>query len=113
MGKIIIVGKSAAKFMCPGCKEEHTFFYNGRRWPSTGATWNWDGNTEEPTITPSLNIGWGKQVDPNWEEPSGEDAGDNWSGRCHSVITKGLISFCNDSTHHLSGQNNIPLPDIE
>lgn len=78
---------------------------------SSGASWQFDGNIEEPTISPSLNIAWGKEADPNWKEPDGEDAGSNWSGRCHSVITKGQISFCSDSTHKLSGKT-VPLPDI-
>ena len=101
-----------AKFMCPGCKEYHTFSCNGRIWPSSGATWNFNGDLESPTITPSLNIGWGKNDDPNWQEPDGEDAGPNWSGRCHSVITNGQISFCGDCTHPLVGQT-VPLPEIE
>ena len=99
--------------MCPGCKEYHTFTCNGRKWQSTGASWNFDGDMNFPTITPSINIGWGKEADANWQEPDGEDAGTNWSGRCHSVIARGLISFCIDSTHWLSGKNDIPLPEIE
>jgi Family of unknown function (DUF6527) len=99
MAKIAIVGQAAAKFMCPGCEEEHTFFYNGRRWPVTGATWNWDGNTELPTISPSLNIYMGQTKD-------GKEL------RCHSVVTKGMIFFCGDCTHKLANQA-VPLPDIE
>ena len=104
--------KDIAKFMCPGCQEYHTFSCNGRKWPSTGASWNFDGNLLSPTITPSLNISWGKQADPNWKEPDGDDAGPNWSGRCHSIVTNGYISFCGDCTHSLAGQT-VELPEIE
>lgn len=113
MAKMKRVAEDTYRFFCPGCQEFHVFTCNGKLWPSTGATWNFDGNLENPTVTPSINIGWGKQADPNWVEPEGEDAAINWSGRCHSTITEGKISFAKDSTHILSGQRDIELPDIQ
>lgn len=99
------------RFMCPGCKEWHTFWCNGKH-HTNGHTWSFNMNMDAPTITPSLNISWGKEADPKSGEPEGLPPNNGWSGRCHSVITDGKISFCNDSTHELSGQSNIDLPDV-
>lgn len=96
--------------MCPGCKEAHTFPCNGKSLPN-GASWSFDLNMDRPTITPSINIAWGKQADPDFEEPDDDNSGYAWSGRCHSIVTAGKIFFAGDSTHALSGQI-VDLPDI-
>lgn len=101
------------RFNCPGCNEEHVVnVYKPRE--SNGAIWGFNENMDSPTFTPSINIGWGKEADPNWIEPSEYDpdcVGHKWSGRCHSIVTNGKIFFAGDSTHELSGQT-VELPDI-
>lgn len=98
------------RFHCPGCKEEHVVnVYKPRE--SNGAIWGFNENMDSPTFTPSINISWGKEADPKSGEPEGLPPDNGWSGRCHSVVTNGQISFCNDCTHELSGQT-IELPDI-
>lgn len=113
MAKVVFVSEGVYRFMCPGCKEWHTFWCNGIK-HHNGATWNFDMNMDSPTITPSLNISWGKVLDPNWVEPDDvEDVKSHfWSGRCHSIITAGKISFCGDCTHDLVGKT-VDLPDID
>lgn len=73
--------------------------------------WNFNGNFNTPTITPSINATWGKQADPNYEEPDGEAPLNGWSGRCHSTISAGFITFCGDCTHSLVGKT-LELPEI-
>jgi hypothetical protein len=67
-------GKMAAlNFICPcGCK----LFYSLPLNQPSGCTWQWDGNREEPTVTPSIK-----------------------NGNCgyHGFLTKGEWSFCSDS----------------
>ncbi len=44
-------------FACP-VREGHMCQVLLKPWPIQGApTWNWDGNTEKPTLTPSINCG--------------------------------------------------------
>lgn len=73
---------------CPGCEEVHQFYVNAPN-EYNGARWSWDGNTENPTFNPSMNI----------------------VGRCHYFLHNGVLQFCPDSRHKLSGQT-VPLPDI-
>ena len=68
-------------FGCPcGCGEMRSVSfrtYNGRR-PS----WNWDGNRECPTLTPSINI---LQFDE-----AGQQIGEHW----HGFLTAGEFRSC-------------------
>lgn len=84
-------------FFCPGCKKFHGFFVKKEGW--SGATWDFNGNMENPTVQPSIKhtIGYG---------------GNKPDYICHSFITDGKIQFCSDSTHELSNQT-IDLPDLE
>lgn len=72
---------------CPGCEQLHVIHVEKPN--HLGARWSFDGNTEQPTFTPSINI----------------------VGVCHYFITSGKISFCSDSQHRLAGQT-VMLPDI-
>lgn len=96
MAKIESVTDNVYRFWCLGCKEWHTFPTNGKRLQN-GATWHFNGDMENPTISPSLNISW-------------ERTEEGYSYRCHSVVTDGRIFFCTDSTHELSGLT-VELPD--
>lgn len=59
-------------------------------------SWNFDGNLEEPTYTPSFkHSGWvGGKV-----------------GVCHYILTSGVLNFCGDCTHAMAGQP-VPLPAL-
>jgi hypothetical protein len=106
MAKVRIDSDSFHVFKCPGCGHEHEVAVSKPF--RNGCQWVFKGTMERPTFEPSLDIKWGKLADPDWQEPTGEDAGSNWSGRCHSIITDGMI----DSTHHLANQK-VELPDYE
>lgn len=86
---------------CPACKEVHQFAIDTPN--STGAKWQWNGNVEAPTFTPSMLIRWGKYA-PHIRLPY-ED-----SGICHYTLTAGVINYCSDSTHVMAGKS-IQLPD--
>lgn len=72
---------------CPGCNGWHMIPIEKRN--HLGAVWGWDGDVEKPTVSPSVNI----------------------VGVCHYFLSEGVIEFCGDSRHALSGQK-VPLPKI-
>lgn len=81
---------------CPGCDGMHQITTA----MSDGApTWIWDGNTEAPTISPSILVNQGRA------HPGKEI--------CHSFVRDGQWQFLNDSTHPLAGQTvpMVPVPD--
>lgn len=39
---------------CPGCNVPQALAFRGIP-GATGATWEWDGNAEQPTLTPSVH----------------------------------------------------------
>lgn len=75
-------------FYCPGCKQVH----------SIDNTWNYNGNAESPTITPSVRV----NAIPQYINPS--------APLCHSFVTDGKIQFLPDCTHSLAGQT-VELPE--
>jgi len=88
----------ALAFVCPGCIE---MFGD----PSTGLhllpvntdqhspAWTWDGNLENPTLSPSILTG------------------KNTPNICHSFLKSGVFEYLSDCTHSLAGQKVI-LPDL-
>ncbi len=73
---------------CPGCKEIHRF----------DSRWEWDGDVDKPTFSPSMLV-------------TSPDHKDKNKQVCHSFLKKGIWQFLNDCTHKLAGQK-IPLPDL-
>jgi hypothetical protein len=75
--------------LCPGCKDFHYFHttYKNR----SNASWSFDGNLEQPTFHPSMNIG------PSY---------------CHYWLRQGKIEFLADCQHALKGQS-VELPEFE
>jgi hypothetical protein len=55
--------------------------------------WEWNGDTEAPTITPSINT-------------------TNAHGVCHSLITNGNCAYLSDCTHADVGQTLTLLDDV-
>ena len=78
-------------FYCPGCKQTHAF----------GSAWNFNGDYEKPTVTPSILV-----------RSHYFDGDIKHEMRCHSFITDGKIRFLGDCTHNLAGQT-VDLPDNE
>ena len=80
-------------FWCPGCQEMHQIHTITPN--HLGAIWQFDGNFEKPTITPSVNV----------HDAQGENG-------CHFNITDGMIIFGGESRcHNLSGQS-FPLTEM-
>lgn len=82
-------------FKCPGCGFFHVIRVEGT---GPGPLWSWNGNIENPTITPSILATY------PWGDPPVQKT-------CHSFITDGCIRFLLDSTHHLAGLT-VQLPDV-
>lgn len=97
-------------FYCPGCDCKH--IYTTKESPRAQLHWVFNGNMEVPTFTPSLLNRWGKNADPNWQEPEGEAPENGWSGTCHLFVTNGQIVYCSDSTHKYAGQT-IDMVDLD
>lgn len=83
-------------FCCPGCAEIlgggvglHMLPVSGDKQPQ----WSFDGNTEAPTLSPSILSSFGDR------------------GSCHSFIKNGRFEFLPDCTHSLAGQT-IEMPDL-
>ena len=83
---------------CPACEEVHAFAIDHPN--SHGAIWTWDGNVENPTFSPSMNI----VINPvghkhhNPEYPSEV---------CHYFLQNGVIQYLADCTHALKNQRVI------
>lgn len=78
------------EFWCPGCERVHAIGLHPNGW-------TWDGDTEKPTISPSILVNKG-QAHPGLPI-------------CHSFIRKGVWDFLPDSTHRLAG-NSAPMVPI-
>lgn len=79
---------SAWLHFCPGCKWMHVIYTDPKAQPN-GHVWQFDGNMEAPTFSPSVNI----------------------VGQCHYYLRAGRIEFMSDCRHTLAGQT-VDLPDI-
>lgn len=96
-------------FYCPGCGYTHAYYTKN---PDGRPVWNFNGDVNNPTFTPSLLNRWGKHADPNWQEPEGVQPSNKWSGTCHLYVTNGQIQYLLDCTHNLAGQT-VPMQEIE
>jgi len=96
MSKLIVIDKDSGmegdyKFFCPGCKWHHLVWTTTRN--HNQCLWEFNGDIEKPTFSPSLLIRWGD------------------GNVCHSFINNGMIQFLPDCTHTLAGKT-VELPDI-
>ncbi len=90
-------GATGYTHYCPGCKGAHYIRTKSPR-PASGENpvWTFNGNVDQPTFSPSIRI----PADP--KAPT----------VCHYHVIEGMISYCPDSPHALSGKK-LPLPPIE
>lgn len=89
---------------CPACEEMHQL-------PDS---WNFDGNLEFPTFTPSFKHRGMQTVKVNgkWNGEWVLDAAGNPIPRvCHYILTAGVLNFCADCTHSMAGEKKL-LPDL-
>lgn len=91
-------------FICPGCKAMHPNASGFHLLPVNSTTktpqWDWDGNLEAPTLSPSILTKHGTIVD-------------GVPTVCHSYLRAGVFEFLSDCTHSLVGQHvqMVPLED--
>ncbi|HRZ02382.1 MAG TPA: DUF6527 family protein [Burkholderiaceae bacterium] len=107
-------------FRCPGCQEAHVVYVGGDG-PGPRSRWEWDGNVERPTFSPSILVtgadfteagraayeAWYAAGCPNGGVPA--EGFERRDTRCHSFVRDGQIEFLGDCTHALAGQT-VPLP---
>lgn len=97
-------------FWCPGCDDVHRIVF----WKADGGpVWEWDGNIEAPTVSPSILMN-GTQWEPSFSfyKPS-HDVAPGGPIVCHSFLKAGRWEFLSDCTHTLAGQtvDMVPVPD--
>lgn len=81
---------------CPGCEFGHAVHTKAAN--TTGAKWNFNGDFNKPTFSPSILVNKG-QANPT--QPV-----------CHCFVKDGMIEFLNDCTHHLAGKT-VQMEDAE
>lgn len=86
--------------MFPGPSGERTLpvILRGSRDDHPGCVWTWDGDTESPTLRPSVRT---RGCDWEQERPF----------VCHTWVNNGKAVFLEDSTHALRGQT-LDLLDV-
>ena len=82
------------RLLMEGHFPEQVIPVNGIR--KDGPMWTWDGNVDEPTITPSILT--------TCDTPKKKMV-------CHSVIIKGIVNYLPDCTHEFAGQQR-PLREV-
>jgi hypothetical protein len=82
-------GYKGLGFWCAGCDECHIIYVAS----PTGPVWEWDGNVEAPTCSPSIKV-----------------TAHHLNSVCHFFIRAGNFEFCGDSTHELAGKT-VPMID--
>jgi hypothetical protein len=112
-----IDGEKFLQFWCPGCDEAHGPIIERTR--SERPLWQWNGDRERPTISPSLLIRSGHYAPGHlkngicWCTYNAEHPADPAPCKCyvcHSFVRDGQIQFLSDCTHHLAGQT-VAIPD--
>lgn len=83
-------GDSWIWLYCPGCQDAHAVPVTGPR------GWTFDGNTDYPTLAPSLLV-------------RGHRDGADYL--CHSFVEAGKFRFLSDCTHAMKGQT-VAVPDL-
>lgn len=71
-------------YYCPGCECDHAVYTKETDWNKV--IWEFDGNLESPTVSPSIHIQMAK------------------NHCCHLFIRNGKIEFLSDCTHKLAGK---------
>lgn len=88
-GILRTMGDELVGFWCPGCEAMHIINTDISDRPQFAA-WEFDGNYDAPTFSPSIHVNPGRVV-PHMHV-------------CHSFVRGGRIEFLGDCTHALAGQ---------
>jgi len=87
-------------FKCPGCNIVHHIRYGN----GDGTRWDWNGDINTPTFSPSILVRYPTWIPPVTPENMNVGPQTKVDVVCHSFITNGQIQFLNDCTHLLAGQ---------
>jgi hypothetical protein len=104
---------TALMFVCPGCVAGGPDGYDGIHLLPVNApanlgkpSWDWDGNEEAPTLSPSILTN-GTRGEPSRLDEEGKPV----FPRCHSYLRAGVFEFLSDCEHPLVGQK-VPMVDL-
>lgn len=91
---------------CSGCEDSHRIVFG------TPNGWTWDGNTEAPTISPSILVHGTKWPEGyKFSSNTHADVAVGEQTTCHSFVVAGVWQFLGDCTHELAGQH-VPMVDL-
>lgn len=76
---------------CPGCGGMHRIPTDGSR------GWSWNGDFENPTISPSISVTWPHR------------GSGTITKKCHFFIKNGKIDFCGDCTHDMNNKKGVEM----
>lgn len=95
-------GQESYWFWCAGCDTHHRFVTKAGTGEGEAGqpVWQFDGNTERPTFSPSLLCN--GNMKPEDLHPN------TTSHRCHLFLRAGMVQYLNDCTHSLAGKT-IPV----
>lgn len=100
-------GVGQYRFFCPGCKEHHAV-YSKEANTNCQPQWDFNGDLNKPTFSPSLLYRTGHFVKGQPQPPNcrhcKEDADLGVCTICHSFMREGKIEFLSDCTHALAGK---------
>lgn len=110
MAKIKDYGDGRYAFFCPGCGHEHVYYCKS---PHYKISWNFNGDFDKPTFTPSLLNRTGVHADPKWKGPDSEKdySKPPYSTICHLFVTNGVINYCSDCTHEYNGKQSVAMKE--
>lgn len=100
-----IEGAQLAMF-CPGCGMAHIIAV--KRYGPEHPVWDWNGDRDRPTFSPSLLVTWNGSPKRDNDHPKYPHSVDH-RRVCHSFVRDGHWEFLGDCTHHLRGQR-VPIP---
>lgn len=120
MSGLVKLEDGHVSFKCPGCRLYHNLPVHG-----AGTTWEFNGDVEKPTLSPSILARGGCCYEADWHEqerrrhPGAEqcdkglpdESGISMCHVCHSFVRDGRIEFLSDCTHSLAGQTVQLQPD--
>lgn len=120
-GKIKILSDGTHLWYCPACHSYHGGLVNTSERPN----WDFNGNYDRPTFSPSFLIRSGHYV-PGFK--SDENGGTCWCkyneahpdepspftcSVCHTFVRDGKIEYLSDCTHEFAGQTIEMIDDTE
>jgi len=93
---------------CPGCDDIH-----GIEIEQPQKMWQYDGNAESPTISPSILVNGIQWAEGKSFHKSNHLVAAGQPTVCHSFVRAGQWQFLGDCTHTLAGQtvDMVDIPD--